>query len=164
MRFVAVSVDQHDVSWTDKGLHGDLVGGRSAIRSEKQLSASKGPCCLFLGNPDIASWFEQRIQTASRGGRFSQKDGGSIKMAEVTNPVGVENRLPSGNRQSVECADRTARVIFEVIEIRCVVALVHALHQSEMDFHQVFQPIKIRRMFLESRWLAIFSAAPSTIR
>src|SRR3954451_3714598 len=100
MRFVAVSVDQHDVSWTDKGLHGDLVGGRSAIRSEKQLSASKGPCCLFLGNPDIASWFEQRIQTASRGGRFSQKDVGSIKMAEVSNQVEIEDGFPTSIRKS----------------------------------------------------------------
>src|SRR6266576_4766150 len=140
MRFVAVSVDQHDVSWTDKGLHGDLVGGRSAIRSEKQLSASKGPCCFFLGNPDVARRFEQRIQTTGRGGRFSQKDVGSIKVAEVSNPVGVEDGLASGNRKSVECADRTARVVFEVIEIRCVVALVHALEESEMDFNQVFEP------------------------
>src|SRR5947208_13471225 len=99
MRFVAVSVYQHDVSWTDKGLHGDLVGGRSTIRSEKQLSASKGPCCLFLGNPDIPSWFEQRIQASGRSRRFSQEDVSAIKMAEVTNPVRVENRLPSGNWQ-----------------------------------------------------------------
>src|SRR5205814_10625010 len=87
----------------------------------------------------FARRFEQRIQTTGRGGRFSQKDVGSIKVAEVSNPVGVEDGLASGNRKSVECADRTARVVFEVIEIRCVVALVHAFEESEMDFHQVFE-------------------------
>src|SRR4030095_13397414 len=113
-----------------------------ASAAEKQLPATKGSCCLFLGYPDVACWFEQRIQTTGRGGRFSQKDIGSIKVAEVSHPMGVEDGLASGNRKSVECADRTARVVFEVIEIRRVVALVHALHESEMDFHQIFEPVK----------------------
>src|SRR5205823_6659704 len=54
----------------------------------------------------------------------------------------VEDGLPAGNRQCVERADRAARIVFEVIEIRRVVALVHALEESEMDFHQVLEAVK----------------------
>ena len=39
-------------------------------------------------------------------------------------------------------ADRTARIVFEVVEIRCVVALVDSLQKSEMDLHQIFEPVE----------------------
>src|SRR5947207_13333740 len=42
----------------------------------------------------------------------------------------------------MEGANRTARVILQVIEIRCVVALIDSFEQSEMDFHQVFDPVE----------------------
>ena len=127
MRFVAVSVHQHDVSRTHKRLHRDLVRSRSAVRPEEQIPTAKRPGCFFLGDFDIAGWFEQRIETAGGGGRFGQENVGAVKMTEVANPMRIEDRLPARYRQSVECADRPACVVFQVIEIRRVVALVHAL-------------------------------------
>src|SRR5438067_3883882 len=63
-------------------------------------------------------------------------------MTEIANPVGIENRLPTSYRQRVKRADRAARIIFEVVEIRCVVALVHSLEESEMDLHQVIEAVE----------------------
>ena len=53
---------------TDDGLDGDLVRGGGAVRSEKQMLAAKGPRRFFLSDLDVARRFEQRIQTAGRGG------------------------------------------------------------------------------------------------
>src|SRR5213076_3531718 len=136
MRLVAVPVYQHDVSRTHDGLDRNLVGGRGAVGSEEELLTTKGPRCLVLGSLDIASRFEKRIQTTGRSRRFGHENVSPVDVTEVADPMGVEDGLASGNRKSVECADRTARVVFEVIEIRCVVALVHAFEESEMDFHQ----------------------------
>src|SRR5216110_2123719 len=142
MRLVAVPVYKNDVSRTHNGLHRDLIRGRSTIRSEEELLTTKGPCCLVLGRLDIASRFEKRIQTTGRSRRFGHENVSPVEVTEVADPMGVEDGLASGNQKSVECADRTARVVFEVIEIRCVVALVHALEQSQMDLHQVFETVK----------------------
>src|SRR5438874_1284367 len=142
MRLVAVPVYQDDVSRTHNGLHSDLVGGRGAVGSEEELLTTKGPRCLVLGGLDIAGRFEQRIQTAGRGGRFSHENVGPVKMTEIANPVGIENRLPASYWKRVKRADRTARIVFEVVEIRRVVALVDSLQKSEMDLHQIFEPIE----------------------
>src|SRR5882762_9247611 len=63
-------------------------------------------------------------------------------MTEIANPVGIENRLPASYRKRVKRADRTARIVFEVVEIRCVVALIDSLHESEVDLHQVIEPVE----------------------
>src|SRR5437762_14075165 len=63
-------------------------------------------------------------------------------MTEIANPVGIENRLPASYRKRVKRANRTARIVFKVVEVRCVVALVHAFEEGEMDFHQVFEPVE----------------------
>src|SRR5437773_9767768 len=107
MRLVAVPVYKDDISRAHDGLDRDLVGGRGAVGSEEELLTTKGPRCFVLRGLDIAGRFEQRIQTAGRGGRFRQKDVGSIKVAEVSNPVGVEDRLASRHGQSVEGTDGT---------------------------------------------------------
>src|SRR5438477_9190679 len=142
MRLVAVPIYQDDISRTHDGLNRDLVGGRGAVGSEEELLATKGPRCLVLGGLDIAGRFEQRIQTAGRGGRFSHENVGPVKMTEIANPVGIENRLPTSYGQRVKRADRTARIVFEVVEIWCVVALVDSLEESEMDLHQIFEPVE----------------------
>src|SRR5881396_1614478 len=142
MRLVAVPVYQDDVSRTHDGLDRDLVGVRGAVGSEEELLTTKGPRCFVLGGLDIAGRFEQRIQTAGRGGRFSHENVGPVKMTEIANPVGIENRLPASYRKRVKRANRTARIVFKVVEVRCVVALVHAFEEGEMDFHQVFEPVE----------------------
>src|SRR6266566_7650689 len=63
-------------------------------------------------------------------------------MTEIANPVEIENRLPASYWKRVKRADRTARIVFEVVEIRRVVALVDSLQKSEMDLHQVFEPVE----------------------
>src|SRR5437016_4585225 len=63
-------------------------------------------------------------------------------MTEIANPVGIENRLPASYWKRVKRADRTARIVFEVVEIRRVVALVDSLQKSEMDLHQIFEPVE----------------------
>src|SRR5207244_5019671 len=109
---------------------------------EEELLATKSPGRFVLGHLDIARWFEQRIQTAGCGGGFSHENVGSVKMTEIANPVGIENRLPASYRKRVKRANRTARIVFEVVEIRCVVALVDSLEESEMDLHQIFKPVE----------------------
>jgi len=79
---VTVPIHQHDVSRTHDGLHRYLIRGGSAVRSEEELLATKSPGPFFLGDLDIARWFEQRIQTAGCGGGFSQENVGSVKMTE----------------------------------------------------------------------------------
>src|SRR5438874_9721056 len=66
-------------------------------------------------------------------------------MTEIANPVGIENRLPTSYGQRVKRADRTARIVFEIVEIWCVVALVDSLQESEMDLHQIFEPVENAR-------------------
>src|SRR5213596_3857820 len=63
-------------------------------------------------------------------------------MPEVPDPVRIEDRLAASNRKRVKRADRTARIVFEIVEIRCVVALVDSLQKSEMDLHQIFEPVE----------------------
>src|SRR6266576_4326847 len=63
-------------------------------------------------------------------------------MTEIANPVGIENRLPTSYWQRVKRADRTSRIIFEIVEIRCVVALIDSLHESEVDLHQIIEPVE----------------------
>src|SRR5207237_8951372 len=129
---VAVPVYQDDVSRTHNGLHRDLDGGRGAVGSEEELLTTKGPRCFVLGGLDIAGRFEQRIQTAGPGGRFSHENIGPVKMTEIANPVGIENRLPASYWKCVKRADRTTRIVREVIEIRCDVALVDSLQKSKL--------------------------------
>src|SRR5207244_8302257 len=109
---------------------------------EEELLATKSPGRFVLGHLDIARWFEQRIQTAGCGGGFSHENVGPVKMTEIANPVGIENRLPASYRKRVKRANRTARIVFEVVEIRRVVALVDSLQKSEMDLHQIFEPVE----------------------
>src|SRR5207249_10233259 len=142
MRLVAVPIYQDDISRAHNGLHRNLVGGRGAVGSEEELLTTKGPRCLVLRGLDIAGRFEQRIQTAGRGGRFSHENVGPVKMTEIANPVGIENRLPASYWKRVKRADRTARIVFEVVEIRRVVALVDSFQKSEMDLHQIFEPVE----------------------
>ena len=71
-----------------------------------------------------------------------QKNVGAVEVTEVPNPVRIEDRLAASHRQSVESADRTTRVVFQIIEIRRVVTLVHAFHESEVNLHQIFDPIE----------------------
>src|SRR5438874_6891535 len=142
MRLVAVPIYQDDVSRTHNGLHRDLVRSRGAVGSEEELLTTKRPGCFVLGSLDIASRFEQRIQTAGRSRRFRHENVGPVKMTEIANPVGIENRLPTSYWKRVKRADRTARIVFEVVEIRRVVALVDSLQKSEMDLHQIFEPVE----------------------
>src|SRR6266513_1268959 len=142
MGLMTVADNEHDVTGTHDGLDRYLVLGGGAIGSEKPMLATKGPGSFLLSNFDIACRFEQRIQAAGRGRRFCHENIRPVEMTKVANPMRVEDRLASRHRQGVEGANRTARVVFEIIEIRCVVALVHALEESEMDFHQVFEPVK----------------------
>src|SRR5438477_9857366 len=142
MRLVAVPIYQDDISRAHNGLHRNLVGGRGAVGSEEELLTTKGPRCFVLGGLDIAGRFEQRIQTAGRGGRFSHENVGPVIMTEIANPVGIENRLPASYWKRVKRADRTARIVFEVVEIRRVVALVDPLQKSEMDLHQIFESVE----------------------
>src|SRR5437762_4307260 len=142
MRLVAVPIYQDDISRAHNGLHRNLVGGRGAVGSEEELLATKGPRCFVLGGLDIAGRFEQRIQTAGRGRRFSHKKVGPVKMTEIANPVRIENRLPGSYWKRVKRANRTARIVFEVVEKRRVVALVDSLQKSEMDLHQIFEPVE----------------------
>ncbi len=79
---------------------------------------------------------------AGGSGGFGQENVGAVEVTEVANPVRVENRLAPGNRQRVESADRAARIVFQVVEIRRVVALVDALHHREVDLHQIFDPVE----------------------
>src|SRR5207247_9153201 len=115
MRLVAVPVYQDDVSRTHNGLDRDLVGGRGAVGSEEELLTTDGPRCLVLGGLDIAGRFEQRIQTAGRGGRFSHENVGPVKMTEIANPVGIDNRVRKSYPQRVNRPDRTARRVFVVV-------------------------------------------------
>src|SRR4030095_9651670 len=141
-RFVTVSIHEHDVSRAHNGLRRNLVRGGGTVRSEKQLLATKGPCCLFVGDFDIARRFQERIQHASGGGGFSHKNVSAEEVTEVPNPVRIEDRLAASHRQGVESADRTARVVLQIIEIRRVVTLVHTLHESEGNRTQLFATIK----------------------
>src|SRR5436190_22279185 len=54
----------------------------------------------------------------------------------------VADGLAPGDGEGVESADGPARVVFQVVEIRRVVAQVYALHQSEVDLHEVFDPVE----------------------
>src|SRR5438046_10355803 len=63
-------------------------------------------------------------------------------MTKVANPMRVENRLASRHRQGVEGANRPAGVVLQVIKVRRVVTLVHTFHESEVDLHQVFDPVE----------------------
>src|SRR3954468_6907399 len=35
-----------------------------------------------------------------------------------------------------------ARIIFEIIEIRCVVTMIDSLHETEVDLHQIIEPVE----------------------
>ena len=87
VRLVAVPIHQHDVSGPDNGLRRNLVRGGGAVRSEKQLLATKGPRCFLVGDFDVARRFQERIQPASGGGRFSHENIGAVEVTEVPNPV-----------------------------------------------------------------------------
>ncbi|KAF5407638.1 MAG: hypothetical protein Udaeo2_22520 [Candidatus Udaeobacter sp.] len=115
VRFVAVPVDQHDVPGRTRACTAILFEVEVPF-VPKTVLRNQRPLLPFLGNSDVACRFEQRIQTTGRGGRFSQKDVGSIKVAKVSNPVGVEDGFTSSNRKSVECADRTARVVLRLLK------------------------------------------------
>src|SRR5437773_5576289 len=142
MGLMTVAVNEHDITGTHDGLDRYLVRGGGAIRSEKQMLTTKGPGRFFLSNFDIACRFEQRIQAAGRSRRFGQENVRSVEMTKVANPMRVENRLASRHRQGVEGANRPARVVLQVIKVRRVVTLVDSLQESEMDLHQVFDPVE----------------------
>src|SRR5947207_14949799 len=63
-------------------------------------------------------------------------------MTKVANPMRVDDRLTSRHRQGVEGANRPACVVLQVIKVMRVVTLVHTFHESEVDLHQVFDPIE----------------------
>ena len=63
-------------------------------------------------------------------------------MAEVADPMGIENRLAARHRQSVEGADWTPRIFFQVVEVRRLVTLVNTFQDRQVDLHQIFDPVK----------------------
>src|SRR6266576_2008600 len=126
MRLMAVAIDQHDVAGTNQRLHRNFVGSRSAIGAEEELLTTKSSRRFVLGDLDVPRRLEQRIQSTRRGRRFREENIGAVEMAEVANPMGIENRLTARHRQSVEGADWTPRIFFQVVEVRRLVALVNA--------------------------------------
>src|SRR4030095_12688723 len=142
MRLVAVTIDQDDVARTNQRLHRDLVGSRSAVGAKKEPLTTKSPRRFVLRDLDITGRLQERIQAARRGGRFREENIGAVEMAEVANPMGIENRLTARHRQSVEGADWTPRIFFQVVEVRRLVTLVNTFQDRQVDLHQIFDPVK----------------------
>src|SRR4029077_2357510 len=142
MRLMAVAIDQNDVAGANQRLHRDLIGSRSAIRAKEELLTTKSSRRFVLGDLDVPSRLEKRIQAARRGGGFREEHIGAVKVAEVADPMGIEDRLTTRNRQGVEGADRTPRIFFQVVEVRRLVALVNTFQDRQVDLHQIFDPVE----------------------
>src|SRR4029077_11265707 len=142
MRLMAVTIDQKDVAGTNQPLHRDLVRSRSAIGPKEELLTTKGSSGFILGDLDVPSRLEERIQAAGRGGGLREEHIGAVEMAEVADPMRIEDRLTTRHRQGVEGADRTPRIFFQVVEGRRLVALVNAFQDRQVDLHQVFNPVE----------------------
>ena len=67
VRFMAVTVDQHDVTGLAQCLPHDLVRGGRAIRGEEGMVGAEGPRGEFLGMLDVALGLQKAVQPT--GGR-----------------------------------------------------------------------------------------------
>src|SRR4029077_857480 len=118
------------------------VGSRSAIGPKEELLTTKSSRRFVLRDLDVPRWLEKRIQAARRGGGFREENIGAVKVAEVANPMGIEDRLTTRHRQGVEGADWTPRIFFQVVEVRRLVALVNTFQDRQVDLHQIFDPVE----------------------
>ena len=74
--------------------------------------------------------------------RFGEEQVGPVELAHVADPVGLEDRLPAGHRQRVEGADRALGVALEIVEVRRLVAVLHAVEDRQVDLHRLLDPVE----------------------
>ena len=142
VRLVAVAVDQDDVARLEQRLVDDLVRRRRAVGDEEAAVAAERAGRLVLRDLDVAGRLEQAVEAAGGRRRLGEEQVGPVELAHVADPVRLEDRLPAGHRQRVEGADRPLRVPLEVVEVRRLVAVLHAVEDRQVDLHRLLDPVE----------------------
>ena len=142
VRLVAVAVDQHDVAGLEQRLVDDLVGRRRAVGDEEAAVAAEGAGRLVLRHLDVAGRLEQAVEAAGGRRRLGEEQVDAVELAHVADPVGLEDRLPAGDRQGVEGADGPAGVVLQVVEVRRLVAVLHAVEDRQVDLHRLLDAVE----------------------
>ena len=75
-----------------------FVRSRSAVGAKEEPLTTKSSRRFVLGDLDVPGRLEKRIQAARRGGGFRQENIGAVEMAEVANPMRIEDRLTARHR------------------------------------------------------------------
>ena len=142
VRLVAVAVDDDDVARLAHRLHHDLVRGRGAVGAQVGALGAERPRHRFLRALDGAGGLEQAVEAAGGGGGFREQDVGAVELAHVADPVGREHRLAARDRQRMEGADRTLRILLQVVEVRRLVAVLEAVEDRQVQFHRFFDVVE----------------------
>src|SRR6476620_4824696 len=127
VRLMAVAIDDHDVAGGQERLHGHLVRGRSAVGDEEGMIRTKGACSHLLRLLDIAGRLQKAVKTTGCGAAFGEEQVYAVELAHVADPVGIEHRLATRNRQGVEGADWPLRIFLQVVEEWGFKSRLHAL-------------------------------------
>jgi hypothetical protein len=142
MGFVAIPVDDHDVTGADEGLYRHLVRCGGAVGDEEDVVGTKRACCLFLRLLDVAGRLEQTVQPAGGGAALRQEEVHSVKFSHVPDPVRLEHGFAARDRQRMECPDRALGVFLQIVEKRRLEPVLHAFQNGQMQFQQLFHGIE----------------------
>src|SRR5206468_4585264 len=142
VRFVAVAVDQDDVAGPQERLVDDLVRRRGAVGDEEAPVAAEGAGRLVLRDLDVAGRLQQAVEATGGRGGLGEEQVGPVELPHVADPVGLEDRLPTGYRQRVEGADRALGISLEIVEVRRLVAVLHAVEHRQVNLHRLLDAVK----------------------
>ena len=142
VRLVAVAIGDDDVAGFEQRLVDHLVGGRGAVGDEEHAVGAEGARGRVLRLLDVARRLEQAVQSTGRRRRFREEQVGAVELAHVADPVRLEDRLAARDGQRVERADRTLRILLQVVEERGLVAVLDAVEDREVDLHRLLDLVE----------------------
>ena len=91
---------------------------------------------------DIALGLEQAVQPPRGGRRLCQKQITAIKLGHILDPVRLEDRFASRNRQRMEGADGPLRITLQIVKKRGFVALANAFQNGQVQLNRLFHRIQ----------------------
>src|SRR6516164_4422591 len=98
VRFVAVAIDDHDITGRNQRLNGHLIGRGRSVGYKEDVVGAEGACSHLLGLLDVTGWFQKTVQAAGGGAALGQEKRLTVELAHVADPVRLENRFAARNR------------------------------------------------------------------
>src|SRR5262249_7798696 len=103
---------------------------------------AESTCGFLLRDFDSARRLEQAVESAGGRGRFSEEEIDSVELAEVADPVRLEDRFSARHRKRMECSDWSLRILLQVVEVWRLETIGDRVKNTEMDFERLFDLIE----------------------